>query len=366
MSSYLDSLKKKLSEKEQNEKPPVSKEEQGQSSKIKAETTSDTEEKKSALEGLKKAPMLIVPNTEKQFFLSQTLIKEITDRHGEYKEVCPRYIYENYITKQYRRVTVPMMDGIFGETLVLGGGARGQKLTDLPRHKKTGEKLTAQKNIEEQATRFPIWCNQKGISVIPGVNTQVPITKRLKDKVLVRTEIDLFPTPFLFEDKFVLSVIDVKFTSDINSSWGDFCWGKPEFVDHIQADMTYWLLQDFDMELNLKFNPEKEEIYRNVFENSSIKKMIENEDIYFIYFIIGYKKQPLEEQVNFIYRSYREPNGSLLRQEEFKERARKTLAQLSEWRAQNWPARENNYCGQCPVSKLNGGYCTQYQKIKSI
>ncbi len=366
MSNYLESLKKKLEKKEVTPENTTQELPQDTSKAISEEVDLDTEKKESALEVPKTAPALIVPDVEKRFFLTQTLIKEITDKHGEYKQVCPRYIYENFITKQYRTVTLPMMHGIFGESLVLGGGARGQKLEDLPRHKKSGEKLTAQLNIEEQARRFPLWCSEKGISVIPGINTQVPIAKRLNKNVIVRTEIDLFPTPFLMEGKYMLSVMDVKFTADVNSRFGDYCWGAPEFVDHLQADMTYWLLQDFDMELNVKLNPEKQEIYKSIFENEAVSKMIKNEDIVFIYFIIGYKKQPLYEQVNFIYRSYREANGSLLRQDEFKERARKTLAQLSEWKAQNWPAKEDNYCDKCPVSQKNGGYCTQFNKIKTI
>lgn len=313
---------------------------------------------------------LIVPKEPKQFFLTQTLIKEVTDKTGDLREdICPRAIYEQFITKKFRHVTPPMMEGIYGETLMLGGGAKGQKVIDLPRHKKTGEKLKAQRSIEEQALRFPIWCNEKGISVIKGVNTQLPIVKRLDgdDKVLIRTELDLFPTPFFMsnKDSYVPAIIDLKMTANVQSEWGDYCWGAPEFIDHIQADMAYWMIQDFDMELNLKFNPEKEEIYQSVFGNKAMRKMIESEKFVFVYFIVGYKKEPLEEQVNFIYRAYRDPNGSDFRQREWKERARKTLAQLSEWRANNWPPLEGNRCQKCPVNQENGGYCN-VQSIKKV
>ena len=308
----------------------------------------------------------ILKEETKQFFLSQTLIKRITDQNGNYKEVCPRQIYEEFILGKYKHTTLPMLEGIYGETLCLGGGARGQKVVDLPRHKKNGEKLTAQLNIEEQARRFPFLCNQYGMSIIPGVNTQVPIVKMFGKNRYIRTEIDIFPSPFLFEDNFGLSVIDLKFTSDVNSTFGDFGWGAPEYLDHCQADITYWLLQDFDMELNIKHFPHKEQVYRSVFENPTIKKMIENEDISFLYFILGYKKQPLEEQVKIIKRGYRDDNGSLFRQKELQERIRKTYAQLNEWALSGWPPQEGDRCFKCLVNKANGGYCDKAPQIKSV
>jgi hypothetical protein len=371
MSSYLDKLKKNLSG--VNHAPETSPVElpHGDLNAIDPELGQYPVTEKEAFKSPEKAVLeevntLIVPDTDKRFFLSQTLIKAITDKSGDIKNVCPRFIYESYIQKKYREVTKPMMEGIFGETQVLGGGAKGQKVTDLQRHKKTGEKLQAQKNIEEQAIRFKKWCTEKGINVIPGYNTQVPVAKRFQNRVIIRTEIDLFPTPFIDKDGIKLAVMDIKFTADVNSRFGDYCWGAPEFMDHIQADLTYWLLKDFDMELNIKLNPEKEEIYRAIFENDTIRKMIDEEQIFFIYFVIGYRKEPLDEQVKFIHRNYREPNGSLFRQNEWQERARKTLAQLSFWKSQNWPPLTDSHCDKCPVSQRNGGYCDKFQELKTI
>lgn len=371
MSNYLSKLKEKVSgahaapessPTEAPEKPLKEKE-------VKMDTA--TQKKERALERPLQALIeiknnLILPETEKQFFLSQTLIKAVTDRHGYLLEVCPRFIYENYIQKKYREVTLPMMHGMYGETAVLGGGAKGQVVKDLPRHKKNGEKLAAQKNIDEQAHRFNKWCLDKGVNIIPSYNTQLPIAKKFSEKVMIRTEIDVFPTTYIDKTGIKLAVMDIKFTGDVNNTSGSFCWGAPEFIDHIQADMTYWLLQDFDMELNLKYNPEKEEIYKAIFENQTILNMIKNEQVYFIYFVIGYKKQPLEEQVRFLHREYREPNGSLFRQNEWQERARKTMAQLREWAGKNWAPLPGNYCDKCPVSQRNGGYCDKFAELKSI
>ena len=359
--NYFDKLKKEVSDAETGkaDQEPKSTAVDMEQKPSPAKKEKEKPAQKDIIEHIKQQKPLVQKShkTSNEFFLSQTVIKRVTDRGGEYREVCPRAFYEMYIQKAYREVTLPMLHGIYGETQVLGGGAKGQKVTDLPRHKKTGEKLTAQLNIDEQVHRVPMWLNEKGISIIPGVNTQVPIVKRFDKNTLIATEIDIFPSPFLHNGKFNLAVIDLKFTSDINTKFGSFCWGAPEFIDHIQADMTYWLLQDFDMELNIKYNPEKEAIYRSIFENDAISKMIEGEQIIFVYFIVGYKAQPLEEQRVFVIRSYRDPNGGLFRQNEWKERARKTLAQIEEWKAKGWPPLEDTWCSKCPVSHTNGGYC---------
>lgn len=308
----------------------------------------------------------------KQFFLTQSIIKEITAWNGEYKECCPRLIYEKYITGNYRYTTNSMLEGIFGETLFLGSGAKGQEVLDLPRHKKSGEKLTSQKNIEEQSKRFGLWCASKGISVIKGTNTQVPIVKKFNDKTLIRTEIDLFPTPFLYQGEYKLAVIDVKLTGNIYNTSGSFSWGAPQFIDHIQADMTYWLLEDFDMELNIKHAPHKEEVYRTIFGNETISKIIANKELMFVYFIIGYKQQPLDKQILFYFREYfehgeaRNPSIVPKRQREWKERARKTLAQLNMWHQQNWKPEPGIICSKCPVNRNNGGYCDKAAEIQTI
>lgn len=370
MSDYLENLKKRLQgQPEQNNTGMDYKSSPTEAFKVEvaantsAATSAPTEAELKPKEDIK-AP--------KQFFLTQSLIKDITTWNGEYNEVCPRLIYEKFITGAYRYTTDSMLEGIFGETKVLGGGARGQEVHDLPRHKKTGEKLTAQKNIEEQSKRFDYWCASKGISVIRGVNTQVPIVKAFNDKIFIRTEIDLFPSPFLYKGEFRLAVMDIKFTGDINNTSGNFSWGAPQFIDHLQADMTYWLLEDFDMELNIKHAPHKEEVYKTIFGNDTITNIIKNRELMFVYFIMGYKKQPLEEQILFLHREYYEPGESRSptsvpkRQREWKERGRKTLAQLNMWHQQNWKPEPGNQCVKCPVNKINGGYCDKAPELRTI
>lgn len=370
MSDYLNLLKQKLEHKPQTQTEGVA-----TPATLSEAFNEKVEQDITPIQVISEAPKnepQEKPKKEKQFFLTQSLIKDVTTWNGEYTENCPRLVYEKFITGQYRYTSDSMLEGIFSETLFLGGGAKGQKVVDLPRHKKTGEKLSAQKNIEEQARRFDLWCASKGISIIKGVNTQVPIVKKFNEKINIRTEIDLFPTPFLYKGEYKLAVIDVKLTGNIHNTKGSFCWGAPHFIDHLQADLTYWLLEDFDMELNIKHNPEKEEVYKTIFENDTIKNVIKNKDLMFIYFIIGYKAQPLDEQVLFYHREYfepgesRNPNSVPKRQREWRERARKTLAQLNLWHQKNWKPEPSNLCIKCPVNKKNGGYCDKGSEIQTI
>ena len=84
------------------------------------------------------------------------------------------------------------------------------------------------------------------------------------------------------------------------------------------------------------------------------------------------KAQPLDEQVLFYHREYfepgesRNPNSVPKRQREWKERARKTLAQLNLWHQKNWKPEPSNLCIKCPVNKKNGGYCDKGSEIQTI
>ena len=370
MNDYLNLLKQKLDTQTQvkNESIVTS----AMLSEAFDETpTHDPAIKQSVPEPLGNAPQQEVKK-ERQFFLTQSLIKDVTTWNGDYTDTCPRLIYEKYITGQYRYTTDSMMEGVFGETLFLGKGAKGQLVTDLPRHKNTGEKLSAQKNIEEQARRFNLWCVSKGISVIRDINTQFPIVKKFNDKILIRTEIDIFPSPFLHQGEYKLAVIDLKLTGNIHNTGGKFSWGAPQFIDHLQADMTYWILEDFDMDLNIAHCPEKEDVYKAIFENDTIIQTIKDKELMFIYFIVGYKSQPLDKQILFYHREYyeqgesRNPNSIPKRQREWKERARKTLAQLNMWHQQKWKPEPSNLCIKCPVNKANGGYCNVAATIQTI
>jgi len=376
MSNYLEQLRKKLAGANETvpantlDETPIEATE-GVQEESDTNVLTPIEVIKKAIPPIPGTGKLVVKDAEKRFYLTQTLIKEITTKHGYYRDdACPRAIYEKYMAKNpiMEVTTEPMQAGIYGETLILGGGARGKVVDGLSLNKKTNQKRKHQLNIEEQALRAPIWCLKKGISIHKGINTQVPIAKYFDPdkKIIVRTEIDLFPTPFIHNDNLEIAVMDLKFTGDIYSDFGDYSWGKPEFLDHLQADMTYWLLQDFDWELNVRLHPHKEEIYEAIFKNDVIIDAIQNEKIMFIYFVIGYIKQPLETQCAFVYRSYRENNGSLLRQNEWKERARKTLIQLSQWREKDWEPLPSNNCIKCPLAKANGGYCDKAINIQQV
>jgi len=322
-------------------------------------------------------PNIVIKKKEKrQFFLTQTLTKEINNHYGEKKEVCARKIRGIYITGEYKKPkTPPMNEGHFFETLCLGSGRGGKRVTELPKHKRTGKKLINQERLEMQAARFPILCEKHMINVIPGVNTQVPITRKLKDGIYCRTEMDIFPTTItVFNEetgKWVLSpaVIDLKATGDITNTHGDWCWGSPSFIDHAQGDMTHWLIREFDYELNAQMNPEFEERigYKNVFTDF-IQQVIKEDMVRFFYMVFGYKVADLTDQFRLFERTYRDPgNNNNNRPKEWIERMKSTIRELHYMKEANWPFNASEeLCKNCPLSSENGGDCNDYNKITQV
>ena len=76
-------------------------------------------------------------------------------------------------------------------------------------------------------------------------------------KVIIKGVVD-FEHAIWYQNQFVDAVIDLKFTANLKSTFGDFSWGKPEFMDHIQFDVynylsnkpcVYWVF-DCTKELN--------------------------------------------------------------------------------------------------------------------
>ena len=341
-----------------------------------------------ASETQEKRPAIIIPVIKEKiiekpkpkkpppFFLSQTLMKDILDKYGESTNCCPKKIYHIRILKDYEQFeTEPMLNGSFFETLCLGSGRKGKQTIDLPRKKNTGEKKIDQVRLEIQATRFPIVMQKHMIHVIPGFNTQIPIYKKLNDKVTCRGELDIFPTSvnrfngITSEWELVLGIVDLKSTGSIRNTFGNFSWGSPEYMDHIQGDMYQWLVRDFDYGLNAKMEPEFESRvgYKNIFTDA-VLNMIGQDRIHFYYTVFGYRKPDLENEFLLLERTYYDPEQTNKhRPKEHIQRMNATMGELEMMRHDKWctnPSTDN--CKKCPVSKLNGGICMDYNKTNQV
>jgi len=296
--------------------------------------------------------------------ISQSLIKKFL-RHGEEKPICPKNIYYTEIEPIEERVpTRPMLDGSYFETLTLGGGRGGHKTLDLPRKKLTtkqerdnrvlvekgeeplqGAKMISQIRIEEQAERFNILRAQRQI-MLTEYNTQVPIVKEWQEGVFIRGELDIFPTPVLGREGLQMAIIDLKLTGDIDNEFGDYSWGSPDRMDHIQPQMYHYLVRDIDFSLNKGLE---------VIVTSSVRNMISDNNVLFLYWVFSYGSGDLRDKfVRYDWDSNKEA--------ELHESIRKTVALLQEYEAEVWPAKpEYERCEKCPLLD-----CTQRCEIQAV
>jgi hypothetical protein len=304
--------------------------------------------------------------TDGYILISQSLIKKLINKYQEEEKFCPKYIKECVMERKCKDISSDaMMAGKFFESHVLGGTTGSSRVLDLPRKKLSkkreleliakgypviGEKRIDQQRLEIQVERFKQKAQQLQVEIITGVNTHLDIFKHWDGKkYLLVGELDLFPTPIIYEGLLRLAIIDVKVTSNVNTTFGNFCWGTPKFMDHLQADMYHYLVRDIDFELN-------PHLINVVPEN--VLNMIKNNNILFLYWVWGYQSEPLELQEKIVERTYFDENNNNYRQREMKERIRKAIAIIEREEAFGWEANPiPEQCARCSLNQSNGGNC---------
>lgn len=299
--------------------------------------------------------------------ISQSIIKLFLKK-GEEQEICPRFI--KYIEIDGRASKIPtdsMLYGQYFETLCLGSCSNNIKVTDLKRKrlkkhqlaenevllqsgqpiKHIGEKTANQLRIEHQAMVFKQLIEKYNIYVLEN-NTQIKIYKRwLKDpNIILSGELDIFPTSILFrkdynqpllpgdENDLKLAIIDLKLTWDINSEWGDFCWGKPQFLDTTQGVFYHYLVRDMDLELN----PHLKVIYSN-----TVRNLIDSDAISFYYWVFDYNSKSVGNK--FVEVSY-----NSMKEAELNESIRKVVTAIELYDKEGWSTNPSfDRCTNCPL-----------------
>ena len=327
------------------------------------------------LDLLKKKEQPIQQEGKRVIKVSQSLLKLLYDKNQELLPHCPLEIYETYISPnkdKYDTTTEAMLKGKFGEGFILGKSAKGDLVTELPKNKKNGEPVIDEVRIRQMAQLAKIKLTEYRVPIYPNINTQVPIACYLMRTpeldVILQTELDLFPTSIYIDGKYYLAVIDIKWTSNPHSSYGSFCWSTPQYMDHIQPDSIYWILEHIDLDLCKQLNPEfdKEVGFDNIF-TEAVKNNIKS-NIYFFYFVIGFNAVEMNNILDPIRRFKYEVDdkGNYLnnnRQVEVYERMRKGVELLERYRAEGYipVPYEDKYnfrgCYRCAVNKKNGGFC---------
>lgn len=302
-----------------------------------------------------------------KFPINQSLIRKYL-HNGEERVFCHRNIYLTSIKRSIRgEATMPMLYGKYFESKALGQTAKGEKpVLDLPRKKLTkaikaenavreaegkplilGEKFKDHERVDDQVNRFKALVNAKRI-IVTDANVQVPIKVRWeKDPdVMLQGELDIFPTTILVADELKAAIIDLKLTANIHSTFGEYCYGSPEYLDLIQAKMYHYLVRRADINLN----PHLDQLI-----TSSVKKLIEQNNVLFMLWIFNYKGDVLEDK--FINVKW---DGG--KQAELHESIRKTIALIEDGEAQDWPTNPvYSLCKNCPWKE-----CPDRDQIQTV
>jgi hypothetical protein len=268
--------------------------------------------------------------------ISSSLITRLYHK-GNKRDICPQKFYVSVITKQFPiKQTDAMLRGCYLETMLLGEGADGHKVIDLPRHKISGAKLAQQKAIDAQVGMWEMRKENHGIIVnSEGLSKNIQVRQKVKWPCKEYPGIDvwIYATADLispFKDNgidYEMSVIDIKGTADVNSTFGEYGWGEPKYLDHFQM-VLYNRVYELPV-LYLVFDWSKN---------------------------LGYKAIPVNVNIN--HPDQEKANEAKYRIREMEETVRKTIIDLVSYEKEGWKTNPGIECDKCPNI-----YCEHFNKI---
>lgn len=252
--------------------------------------------------------------------ISQSLIKAFAA-----DDYCPMKLKKCFIDKTHDLVPSEAMNrGAYFETLCLGSGAKGKKVTDLKRLK-NGNKSTAQLRIDMQAMEFPNVLNAHRIKID---KTQLYMEYEFEKDLFMCGEIDFTGSVWDDTDGPLPEVIfDLKLTENIYSQFGPYCWHFPHNMDHTQVYM-----------------------YKTLYE------ILYGKDVPFYYLVFDYKPTPE-------YKIIKKLMGTLEKYE-LQESIRSTIEKINWHESKGYYTRpmESN-CKNCPLAE---SLCVDATKAKKI
>ena len=299
----------------------------------------------------------------KKYPLTQSLISRFLYKGEERELFCPSKTYHIDMIHSHHYRTASMLNGSYFETLCIGSGAGGRITDDLPRkrlvkarelenikRKETGlpevkgEKTMDQIRIEQQAQRFKILCGKYQISAFEG-NTQIKVKVpwHKNPDVLLSAEFDIFPSGIMTNEKLFpedtgmrVAIIDLKLSADIDSKFGEYCWGSAEYLDIIQAMTYHYVARESIKHLDL--NPHLLDLLTKPVVNN-----IKENRLQFYYWVFNYKKNTLDDRLIKI-------EWDLKREQELHEAIRKVVSLIEFYEAQSWPTKpQYKLCKECTV-----------------
>lgn len=265
--------------------------------------------------------------------INQSLIKQMY-RKGDEVEHCPAMIHAQYVTKRVSYKSLTFDRGNYFENLAIGAGATSDApVTDLPRLK-NGNKSADQIRIEEQAMRFKSMLGTYGMKILE-VQKVVAVPWIYDPNITLRIVIDFLSPikyrtgPIIHDHK--LALIDLKLTQNIHNNFGDYSWGFPANMDHIQAIM-----------------------YSHVWEEHAGKKAP------FYYWVFDHKKNPENKII-------KKKDPEMIDFAEMHESIRKTQANLDYYAANDWPTNPNvSICKRCALKDICKDSATAVDNVLEI
>lgn len=160
--------------------------------------------------------------------LSQSKIKRLTADH-----YCPRRFKEVDLDRTYLETpSVAMLRGQLFEYLAFGSLNREHEVPRLPKLQ-NGQMTAEEKRIVAQAAEIKRLMPLYGMKVLASA---VPLTFEWKPGVWMSMLMDsvIWWTRPPEEGPTGIYVFDAKLTANVHSTYGDFCWGAPYRMNHLQ------------------------------------------------------------------------------------------------------------------------------------
>jgi len=268
-----------------------------------------------------------------EIFLSKSLLSKLQWK-GEPYPLCP---YNVWKTQLLRDISTPTSDsqlkGLYFESKCLGSSANNEKTYDLPRHKRTGAKLSDHERIDDAIDRFFKVTKDYNMVVDPTFtqiyNRELLIDPDRKFDIVIYLEgtLDFISPINTGKIKYDAINVDLKLTKD-----RDICVAFEMGNYHI---MPWACMENADF-MEAMF-------YRKLFK------------LPFMYFVFDYKKDNPGHVVLPIITDVNDPipaNAKIAQQRDYDltHVIRWAVGQILFWEASGWPLEPStDNCKACPI-----------------
>lgn len=170
----------------------------------------------------------------KDYNRSQSALKDF-----EKELTCPVRWKHQWLMNEFEyKPSDAMRMGLLFETLVLGATAKDDSISvdDFPKNKDGSLKADIKRIVEQAEYCKDILFNKEHKDYIGVTITDAQLTIYHKRNRIV---IDALGT-----NSNGLVMLDLKFTGDVNSTFGDYCWGTPDKMDLIQQGFYQMIVED--------------------------------------------------------------------------------------------------------------------------